>query len=164
MMANTATCGGEISQRSADMGFSKARYRNEFQVVVTVPMNPGDTYTFTFPKKLPQAALDAEKAFLSLGDTATPDDWRKSLIGLVAKMVLKAPQGFEDFPEDGPLDERVCAYFDDTEKPELEAIIIKAWKEYKAAAVPAAYIKSIEVRGAAGGDASGASADTASVV
>src|ERR1700759_3705513 len=128
------------------MGFSKANYRDRFDVVVLHPQHPGDSYVFTFPKKLPQAALDAEKAFLALGDAATADDWRKALINVIAEMMTRDPEGFDDFPREPvvtlegqrapSLTKRAVEYFDDPEKPELEAIIIKAWKEYKAAAVP----------------------------
>jgi hypothetical protein len=42
-----------------------------------------------------------------------------------------------------PLAERMRVYFDEPDKPEFEAILLSVWRGYKAAAVPAAYIKSL---------------------
>ena len=158
------------------MGFSKAHNKKEISIVVTHPMHPGDRYVFTFPKTLPQAALDAQGRFLGLPDTARAEEWRTALVATVAEMVIREPEGFDDFQrltdEDRaagmvnqrPLAERFVEYFNDAEQPELEAIIVQAWKEYKAAAVPAAYVKSPEDSGAPGGESSGVPSTTPPVV
>ncbi|MGI8997542.1 MAG: hypothetical protein ACR2GW_12830 [Pyrinomonadaceae bacterium] len=135
------------------MGFSKQDYSPEIAINVTHPWHPGETFTFHFPKALPQAALDAERQFLGLPDAAREGAHRQALIGVVAEMLLRAPEGFADFPTDDvmpenlvarPLPQRVREYFDDPGKPELEAIIAGAWRAYKAAAQPSAYLKSRE--------------------
>ncbi|MET0646380.1 MAG: hypothetical protein ABW208_07140 [Pyrinomonadaceae bacterium] len=49
-----------------------------------------------------------------------------------------------------PLAKRMRDYFDDPTQPELEMILAGAWRAYKAAVIPAAYIKSPEDSGASG--------------
>jgi len=124
---------------------------------VTHPYYPGETFTFTFPKVLPQAALDAERAYLALPDGERSEAYRVALIGVVAQALLCEPEGFDDFPTDEvmpenlvarSLRERVREYFDDERKPELGAIISGAWGAYKRAAIPAAYLKSSSDNGA----------------
>ena len=191
------------------MGFSKVTNAKEVSIVVTHPMHAGDRYVFTFSKLLPQAALDAQGRFLGLPDTARAEEWRTALVATVAEMVIREPEGFDDFPgaeqllrvaelnaqldapagsrpkafepdaaraeiearereladiRRRPLAERMRVYFDDPEQPELEAIIVQAWKEYKAAAVPAAYVKSPEDSDAPSGESSGVPATAPSVV
>lgn len=140
------------------MGFSKKSYSPVIEIEVLHPYYPGEVFIFTFPKVLPQSALDAEKSYLGLPDTEQPEALRKGLIGVVAEMVTLPPTGFDDFPDLNPgelqtgstkvaLRRAVLDYFDDPEKPELEQIISGAWRAYKTAAIPAAYLKSVSGNG-----------------
>lgn len=47
------------------------------------------------------------------------------------------------------LSARFREYFDDPARPELEALVASAWRAYRAASLPAAYLKSREGNGAA---------------
>lgn len=141
------------------MGFSKSNKEPDVSIVVNYF---GDTYELTFPKKLPQAALDAEQQFLGLKDDERGEKSREALVNLIAEMVTRPPKGFEDFSVvSGPsLADRMRAYFNDPKHPELEAILVGAWKGYKAVAVPTAYLKSPENRSAPGSRLSGATSKT----
>lgn len=141
------------------MAFSKQGNSKEVSVEVTHRWHPGALFVFHFPKRLPQSALDAEKSFLGLKDDERAEAHRAALVNTVAEMVTREPEGFDDFPETvcvGPgtaavsknVADRVRVYFDDPEQPELEAIIVSAWRAYRAAAIPAAYTKSAEGRSA----------------
>lgn len=46
---------------------------------------------------------------------------------------------------------RVVEYFNDPDKPELEAIIVSAWRAYRSAAMPSSYLKSLSSDGAGSG-------------
>ncbi|MDQ3649694.1 MAG: hypothetical protein M3458_05315 [Acidobacteriota bacterium] len=50
------------------------------------------------------------------------------------------------------LPQRIREYFDDTTQPELEQIIIAAWRAYKGGALPSAYLKSVSRNGGGSGD------------
>jgi hypothetical protein len=141
------------------MGFSKADKQQQVSIVVNYF---GDSYEFTFLKQLPQSALDAEQSYIGMKDNERPEKYREALVNLVAEMVTQPPTGFDDFPkvEKIPLTDRMRAYFNDAEHPELETILVAAWKGYKRAAVPAAYIKSVQDSSARSGDVSGATAKT----
>lgn len=135
------------------MGFSKNKNTKGLAIKVTHPWHPGAEFIFHFPKRLPQSALDAEKGFVGLKDDEREDAARLALIGVVAEMVTREPEGFDDFIVGGPrtLPERMREYFDDPEQPELEQIIVSVWRGYKAAAIPAAYLFRPSDSGAAGG-------------
>lgn len=141
------------------MGFSKVKNSKEVSIAVSHAWHPGAKFVFHFPKTLPQSAVEAEKTFLGLKEDERAEAHREALINAVGEMVTRAPEGFDDFPETvtlGPgsagvsskLSHRVCFYFDDPEQPELEAIIVSAWRAYRAASLPSAYLKSAEDRSA----------------
>lgn len=178
------------------MGFKKKDSQTEVGISVTHAWHPGTKFVFYFPKRLPEAAVEAEQTYLGLKDSERPDEHRLALINVVAEMAASEPEGFDDFPgaeeiaglkaartqleaEDvtkaerqdarqeierrvgeleralaavrqTPLAERMRVYFDDTTQPELETILSGAWRAYKVAAIPAAYIKSPEDSGAKG--------------
>lgn|GEM_PF-4802382 len=147
------------------MGFSKKTYESEVAIEVRHGWYPETTFVFYFPKHLPQSALDAEKAFLSLDDKEGAEKSRVALINVVAEMSLRAPSGFDDFPMSavtGDLQDRVRDYFDDATKPELEQIVSAAWAAYKQGARPVGYLKSAQDRRAGGGDVSGVSVEASS--
>lgn len=99
-------------------------------------------FVFTFPKRLSQRAEDEQRKFLLMESGRDPNDYRLQLINMVAEMLYREPEGFDDFPRDErPLAERVREYFDDPEQPELEAMLVVAWGEYRAGSTPTAYIK-----------------------
>ena len=144
------------------MGFTKASNEPEVRIEVHHNWHPGAVFAFTFPKRLPPAATLAESRFLALKEDARPDEHRLALIETVAQMVVREPEGFDDFPgssqavsslRDVPLLERFVTYFDDPEQPELEQVIIAAWRAYRATSVPSAYMKSVSDRSARNGDA-----------
>lgn len=146
------------------MGFRKGASPPDVQIVVEHKWHPGTQFVFTFPKVLPQAAADAERAFIALKDEERADAYRRALVGVVAEMVTAEPEGFDDFPTGnvtGSLADRMRGYFDDPDRPELEQIIVGAWRAYKAAAVTAAYVKSLSVGGAPGSQPSGVPGATA---
>lgn len=139
------------------MGFRKKGYSPEITIEVSHPWYPGSVFGFTFPKQLPQDALDAEGRLFGLKDEERGDASRKALIDVVARMVVREPSGFDDFPADVPppnsretvgLAERMRGYFDDPTQPELEAIIVSVWRAYRAAAIPSSYVKSLPADGA----------------
>ena len=178
------------------MGFTKKDSQQEVGIAVTHAWHRGTQFFFYFPKRLPEAAVEAEQTYLGLKDSERPDEYRLALINVVAEMASEEPEGFDDFPgaaeiaslkaaraqleeEDltkaarqdarqeierrieeleralaavrqTPLAERMRVYFDDTTQPELEAILSGAWRAYKVAAIPAAYVKSPEDSGAKG--------------
>lgn len=173
------------------MPFSKQKSGPEVSFELRHPWHPGTVFVFTFPKELPQAALDKEKHFIGLADDERKDAVRVALIETVGAMVSQEPEGFEGFPgaeqvaalkvaqeklthdlkEDvrrqiqreverlngeleaaraTPLAERFKEYFDDPAHPELESLVTGAWRAYRAASLPAAYLKSREGSGAAG--------------
>lgn len=174
------------------MGFTKKGAQTEVGIIVKHAWHPGTQFVFFFPKRLPQAALDAEQTYLGLKDSECSDEYRLALINVVAEMASSELEGFDDFPgaaeiaglkdaraqleaggleEDArgeierrigelerslavvretPLAKRMRDYFDDTTQPELEFLLAGAWRAYKAAAIPAAYIKSPEDSGAQG--------------
>jgi hypothetical protein len=137
------------------MPFSKTNYSPEIEIVATHRWYPGDKFVFTLPKVLPESALDAEAGFLGLNGTERDDQARRALISVVAQMVTKEPEGFEDFPQDArPLAERFVEYFDDPSKPELENILVGVWREYRGGAVSSTYLKSREDSRAAVGQPS----------
>lgn len=76
-----------------------------------------------------EALRDAESA-----PGAKPDSRRATGIS-----VLEATL---DRIREKPLQARMREYFDDQSQPELESIIVSAWRAYRAAAMPAAYLKS----------------------
>jgi hypothetical protein len=147
------------------VGFTKKENPPEISIEVRHPWHPGSVFIFHFPKKLHQLALDAEQRFLGLTDDARPDEHRKAIIDTIAEMVIREPEGFDDFPDvnhvvkpgDGkrPLAPRMREYFDDDSQPELETIIVSAWRAYRAAAVPTAYVKSLQSDGEGAGHVSG---------
>lgn len=63
---------------------------------------------------------------------------------------VRSLEGALDTARQTPLAKRMRDYFDDETQPELEAIIAGVWRAYKAAAIPAAYIKSPGDSGAPG--------------
>lgn len=139
------------------MGFDKSTYQTEVNAVVTHQWHPGKEFIFTFPKLLPQAALDAEKTFLGLPDGERAEAARLALIGMLAEMVTKEPRGFDNFPTDEVMPQgqsprslsiRFRDYFDDPSQPELEAILAGAWQAYRGGSRPVAYLKSHENSGA----------------
>jgi hypothetical protein len=134
------------------MGFTKSTSQKEIAIKLTHPWYPGAEFTFHFPKRLPESALNAEKQFLGLKDDEREEQYRKGIINVVAEMVVREPEGFDDFTADTsrPLAERMRDYFDDPEQPELEAILVSAWRAYRAAAMPSAYLKSPESGSAKG--------------
>ncbi len=134
------------------MGFNKDKNEPDIAIEVRHPWHPGDVYTFYFPKKLPQLALDAEAKFLGLKEGERSDEYRKELINTVAAMVTREPEGFDHFPTDEVLPAgqsprslsiRMRDYFDDPNHPELESILVGVWRAYRASAVPSAYLKSL---------------------
>lgn len=143
-------------------------YQPEIQIVITHQWHPGSQFIFTFPKRLPQAAIDAEQRLLGLGDKDRDEQARLLVIETVAEMSSKPPRGFPGFPEFGePIDpaalkSAIITYFDEPLQPELEAIITSAWSGYRAAARPAAYAKSLSPDGEADGDTGGAAPKTQS--
>jgi hypothetical protein len=141
------------------MGFDKKTYEHEIQIAVTHQWHPGKEFVFTFPKTLPQPALDAEKAFLGVEEKEREALSRILLIKTVAAMVTREPEGFDNFPPSAvknDLAERFIVYFDDPSQPELEAITTSAFSGYKAAARPVAYLKSLQSDGARDDQPSGA--------
>jgi hypothetical protein len=133
------------------VAFSKEKSGPEVSFELRHPWHPGSVFVFTFPKELPQAALDKAKHFLGLTDDERKDAVRVALIAAVGAMVSSAPEGFEGFPADErPLADRFTEYFDDPAHPELESLVAGAWRAYRAACLPAAYLKSREGSGAAG--------------
>ena len=135
------------------------KYEPEIQIVITHQWHPGSKFIFTFPKRLPQAAIDAEAKLLGLGDQDRDEQARLLVIETVAKMSAQAPEGFPGFPEIAAgvdLAGTIQQYFDDPSQPELEAIATSAWSGYRAAARPAAYAKSLSRDGQGNGDAGGA--------
>ena len=126
------------------MAFSKKNNSTEVAIEVTHKWYPDTQFVFHFPKRLPQAAAEAEARFVGMKDGERGDEYRRNLIEVVAQMLLREPEGFDDFPaeESRPLSERARSYFDDESQPELEVILAGAWRAYKVAAIPAAYIKS----------------------
>lgn len=142
------------------MSFSKTDYSPEIIISVTHPWYPSETFLFFFPKRLSQAAIDADAAVFSLRDNERPAAARLAVINVVAEMCVREPEGFADFPTDAIMPEKLIArglpqrvreYFDDPSKPELEAIILGAWRAYRASALPSAYLKSLQNNGARGG-------------
>ncbi len=126
------------------MGFSKERYEPEVSIEVRHVWHPGTAFVFHFPKVLPQAALEAQKTFLGLSQEETEEALRLALINVVAEMVTRLPEGFDDLTQGDKATVSLAmrAYFNDPTKPELAQIITAAWGAYKAAANPAAYLKS----------------------
>jgi len=134
------------------MSFSKANYAPEIAIAVSHAWHPGEVFTFYLPKVLPQAALDAEAAWIGVPSDERGEASRVALIQTVAAMLTREPEGFDDFPGDKvmesgvharPLRERVVDYFNDPTKPELEAILVSVWRAYREASVPSAYLKSV---------------------
>lgn len=133
--------------------FTKNSYSPNVSIGVTLPTRPGDEYVFTFPKRLPQTALDAEEAFVGLDKEERADAFRLGLVRTVAAMLVTEPQGFGDFPVDErPLAERALEYFADPAEPEFEAILVKAWGGFREVTRATAYLKSVQADGAAVGD------------
>lgn len=131
------------------MGFSKKDRATEITIGVKHSYYPDTVFYFTFPKRLPQTALDQESKFIGLKDDEIPDELRKQLIALVSEMITGVT-GFDDFPTDErPLAERAKEYFDSPEDPELETIISSVWTAYKVAAMPQTFLESRENHSAA---------------
>ena len=124
------------------MAFSKKNYSKDVSIGVTHALYPGVHFVFTFPKRMPQSALDAQGKLAGLTDAERAEEFRSALISAFAETISAEPEGF-DFPTDErPLRERAKEYFDDPDFPELEEIVFSAWRAYKAAQLPAAYLKS----------------------
>lgn len=128
------------------MGFAKKDSAPEITIEVQHQFHPGTIFSFTLPKILPQAALNAEAEFVGLKDDERPEAYREALVGLVAELVTLPPTGFDDFKDviAPSLAERMRAYFNDPAHPELESILVAVWRAYKAAVVPVAYTKSVQ--------------------
>lgn len=133
--------------------FQKKTYNPLVRIAVTLPTRPGDEYVFAFPKKLPQAALDAEKEFLGFDESERKKTARELLVTTVSRMLVEDPAGFAGYPTEGTVEERALRYFDDPDEPELETILAHAWSQYKEVTRPSAYLKSVEDSGAAPGGA-----------
>lgn len=155
------------------MGFTKTDYAPEIAIEVRHQWHPDVTFTFHFPKVLPQAAVEAEREFLGLSDAEREAESRHALINIIAQMLVREPEGFDDFPSSSALPtslvarslpERVRTYFNDTEKPELEAILVSVWRAYRAAAISSAYLKSIQNNGARSRGVPRATAEDSSAV
>lgn len=102
------------------MGFSKKENSKEIAIKVKHPWHPDSAFIFYFPKQLPETALAAERNFVGLKDDEREDAARLAMIGVVAEMVLREPEGFDDFPGAAEVAElkAVCARL---EGEELEA-------------------------------------------
>lgn len=152
------------------MGFSKQSNEQEIRIEVLHQWHPDTIFAFTFPKRMSQPATEAEARYLGLTDKERSDEYVKALIETVAEMVIREPEGFDDFPqlttEDragsmvviSSLKERMRNYFDDPTQPEFEVILSAAYRGYRMSAMPSAYPKSLQVGGAGDGDLSRAPA------
>ncbi|MGB8509369.1 MAG: hypothetical protein WCD76_13350 [Pyrinomonadaceae bacterium] len=146
--------GETITQRSTEIMFVKGTFSPEVTIIVILPTRPDSQYSFTFPKKLPQAVLDAERE-LALKTGERSAEARVALVKAVAAMLVTDPEGFGDYPvktEEGTVESRALEYFDDPNEPELETILVNAWFEYREAVRPRAYLKSVSRDGATTGD------------
>lgn len=142
------------------MGFSKAAHEKEVTIIATHPFCPGVQFEFDLPKRMPQAAIDAERHMLGLPETARGDAHRLALIEVIGKLLLREPRGFDDFPEKEVLNARgddlsfrARSYFDDPDVPELEQILVMVWRAYRQMNLPSAYLKSVQAVSAGNGDA-----------
>jgi hypothetical protein len=122
--------------------FSKGTYQPNVEIAVVVPMLSDAQFVFTFPKRLSESAAKEQQTFLGMSADA-PDDYRKQLIKTVSEMIVKEPSGIEDFPMDArPLPMRFTEYFDAPEQPELESVLVSAWRAYAVASVPSVRVVS----------------------
>lgn len=149
------------------MGFNKSNNSKSIAVMVEHPWYPDGKFVFHLAKRLSEDALHAQALFVGLDEKDRSDEHRDALIRVVARMSEKEPEGFEDFPRSAPvaasndLAFRMINYFDDPEHPELERILVSVWRTYWSAAVPQAYLKSVQSDSPGTGDLPAATPQTA---
>lgn len=148
------------------MGFSKTKYEPTIRIEVLHQWHPDTIFAFTFPKRMPQTAAEAETRYLGINDEMRKDESRKALIESVAALIISEPEGFDDFPRltekdraaemvnIKPLAERMREYFDEPDKPELEEILSAAYRAYRLTAMSSAYPKSLQAGSAGDGELS----------
>ncbi|MCP9496082.1 MAG: hypothetical protein MSG64_16665 [Pyrinomonadaceae bacterium MAG19_C2-C3] len=126
------------------MGFKKSESDAQIAIVVTHVWHPGDSFTFYFPKSLPQSVLDDESNFYDLTADERRNAYAEQAVNMAARTLSKV-EGFDDFPTEGgsDLETRVKTYFNDASHPELLEIIGRAWAAYRESAVSQAYLKSV---------------------
>lgn len=148
------------------MGFKKADNDAEIAIVVTHVWHPGDSFTFYFPKALPQSVLDDETNFYNLTAEERRAKYAEQAVNMAARTVTRI-EGFDDFPAASAKDDletRIVNYFTDANHPELQEIIGRAWAAYRESAVSQAYLKSLPRDDAASGGVSPATAKAEAVV
>lgn len=143
------------------MGFSKAHYQDEVEVVITHPLYPDAPFTFFFPKKTPQAALDATARYVGLTDDVLDEVRARAFVEMLTTQMSREPLGFDDLPRDErPLQERLTEYFDDPGKPELLEILLEAKRIYKEGTTLGGYFKSVQNSGAGADQSTSSSPQT----
>jgi hypothetical protein len=158
------------------VGFNKKEYEPNIPIVVNHPWHPSTDFKFFFAKRLSQSALDAETKYLGMKDEERPEAYREALIDLVIKMMSSPPEGFDDlvipvgfssehgFPSETAqrqaAEQAMRVYFDDPAYPELETILVSAWKGYRVAALPTSFPQSVRSSEQADDSASGATSET----
>lgn len=80
------------------MGFSKKTNEPEIRIEVLHQWHPDTIFAFTFPKRMPQPAAEAEARYLGLTDKERSDEYRTALVATVAAAVTCTPEGFDDLP------------------------------------------------------------------
>lgn len=147
------------------MGFTKSSNPPEVAIAVTHPWHPGDEYVFHLMKRLDEQAQGRQDEYFALKGDERAEEVRRRRTRALAAMCTREPEGFDDLPRDGrPLPDRIVEYFDDPAQPELERIVAAVWNRYWQEAVPAAYLKSFQDRGAGGGQSTGGSDGASPVV
>ncbi len=130
------------------MGFSKANVRREFDIEVEHPLYPDTTFTFTVRTRLTKDADDARQQMFAVGEDEEEAVHRAATANMLSQIVVKEPQGFDDFPTEGDLAARMREYFNDADLDSIRNFVLN---RYWGAIMPRPAMKSIQGDSEAGG-------------
>ncbi|MCP9494064.1 MAG: hypothetical protein MSG64_06355 [Pyrinomonadaceae bacterium MAG19_C2-C3] len=126
------------------MAFGK-NYQKDLSFDVIDARHPGEIFTFHIVKRASQDAVEAQLVYIGLPDEEAVEVKQAALIAAVGKLVSRAPEGFDGFPEDDrPLETRFVEYFSNPDVAEFPGMIRYLWEDYMAVGVPTVYLKSVQ--------------------
>jgi hypothetical protein len=156
------------------LGFSKTTYEPEVAIIVNHPLYPDSPFTFFFPKKMPQEAIDASTRFLGLKEDVREEESDKAFVEMLTAQMSRPPEGFDDLEipkgfssheeQLKAMRQALIEYFYDPSKPELSAMLLQAKRKYTEVMTPRGYLKSRENNDARDDTASGTTQEASSVV
>lgn len=130
------------------MGFTKANIRREFDIPVEHPLYPGVVFSFTVRTRLTKDADDARQQMFAVSDDAEESVHRAATSNMLSQIVVAEPKGFDDFPTEGDLAQRVREYFNDEELDSIRNFVLNS---YWGAIMPRPAMKSVQGDSPAGG-------------